>query len=132
MTGPPGKGLVDTDRGYFTLHIPPSLSTGGNGPLDLSPMPRKTVITGLGAVTGLGVGVSALWDGLCAGRSAIAPITRFDPSGFRWKLGSEVKDFSAKDYVPKSYRKAVKVMVRDTELAVAAAKLAADDAGLVT
>jgi 3-oxoacyl-[acyl-carrier-protein] synthase II len=95
-------------------------------------MPRKIVITGLGAVTGLGVGVLALWEGLCAGKSAIAPISRFDPSGFRWKLGSEVKDFSAKDYVPKSYRKAVKVMVRDTELAVAAAKLAADDAGLVT
>jgi 3-oxoacyl-[acyl-carrier-protein] synthase II len=95
-------------------------------------MSRKIVITGLGAVTGLGVGVSALWDGLCAGRSAIGPIARFDPSGYRWKLGAEVKDFSAKDYVPKSYRKAVKVMVRDTELAVAAAKLAADDAGLVT
>jgi 3-oxoacyl-[acyl-carrier-protein] synthase II len=95
-------------------------------------MPRNVFITGLGAVTGLGVGVSALWDGLCAGKSAIAPISRFDPSGFRWKLGAEVKDFSAKDFVPKSYRKAVKVMVRDTELAVAAAKLAADDAGLVT
>jgi 3-oxoacyl-[acyl-carrier-protein] synthase II len=76
--------------------------------------------------------VGPFWEGLCAGRSAIAPISRFDPSGYRWKLGSEVKDFSAKDYVPKSYRKAVKVMVRDTELAVAAAKLAADDAALVT
>lgn len=95
-------------------------------------MPRKTFITGLGAVTGLGVGVSALWDGLCAGRSAIARISRFDPGGYDWRLGAEVKDFSAKDFVPKSYRKAVKVMVRDTELAVGAAKLAVDDAGLVT
>ena len=95
-------------------------------------MTRKIVITGLGTVTGLGVGATALWEGLCAGRSAIAPLTRFDPSGFTCKVGSEVKDFSAREFVPKSYRKAVKVMVRDTELAVAAAKCAADDAGLVT
>ncbi|HYE60930.1 MAG TPA: beta-ketoacyl synthase N-terminal-like domain-containing protein [Phycisphaerales bacterium] len=95
-------------------------------------MHKRVFITGIGAVTGLGVGVSALWEGLCAGRSGIGPITRFDPSGFPCKLAAEVKDFSAKDYVPKSYRKAVKVMVRDTELAVGAAKLAVDDAGLVT
>jgi 3-oxoacyl-[acyl-carrier-protein] synthase II len=95
-------------------------------------MHKRVFITGIGAVTGLGVGVSALWDGLCAGRTGIGPITRFDPSGFPCKLASEVRDFSAKDYVPKSYRKAVKVMVRDTELAVGAAKLAVDDAGLVT
>lgn len=95
-------------------------------------MHKRVFITGIGAVTGLGVGVSALWDGLCAGRSGIGPITRFDPSGFPCKLAAEVKDFSAKDFVPKSYRKAVKVMVRDTELAVGAAKLAVDDAGLVT
>src|ERR1051325_7174525 len=95
-------------------------------------MPRRIFITGVGAITGLGIGVAALWEGLCAGRSAIGPIRRFDPSGFPWRLGAEVQDFSAKDFVPKSYRKAVKVMVRDTELAVAAAKLAADDAGLVT
>src|ERR1043165_7810946 len=95
-------------------------------------MSRRISITGLGVVTGLGIGVGPFWDGLCAGRTAIAPISRFDPSGYPWKLGCEVKNFSAKDYVPKSYRKAVKVMVRDTELAVAAAKLAIDDAGLIT
>jgi 3-oxoacyl-[acyl-carrier-protein] synthase II len=95
-------------------------------------MASKIVITGLGTVTGLGVGITALWEGLCAGRSAIGPLTRIDPVGFSCKLGAEVKDFGAKDYVPKSYRKAVKVMVRDTELAVAAAKCAAEDARLVT
>jgi 3-oxoacyl-[acyl-carrier-protein] synthase II len=95
-------------------------------------MHRRVLVTGIGAVTGLGVGVTALWEGLCAGRSAIGPITRFDPSGFPCQVASEVKEFSAKDYVPKSYRKAVKVMVRDTELAVGAAKCAAEDAGLVT
>jgi 3-oxoacyl-[acyl-carrier-protein] synthase II len=95
-------------------------------------MRRRVLITGVGTVTGLGIGVNALWDGLCAGTGAIAPMTRIDPAGFPCKVASEVKNFSAKDYVPKSYRKAVKVMVRDTELAVGAAKCAVEDAGLVT
>lgn len=61
----------------------------------------------------------------------MGPITAFDPSGFRSRLAGEVPGFSAKDFVPKHYRKAVKVMVRDTELAVGAC-LAAQDAGLRT
>ncbi len=95
-------------------------------------MARETVITGLGAVTGLGVGAGALWDGLCAGASAIAPISAFDAGGFESRLGAEVRDFKARDYVPKSYRKAVKVMARDIELAVGAALCAVQDAGVVT
>jgi 3-oxoacyl-[acyl-carrier-protein] synthase II len=95
-------------------------------------MSRRVVITGLGAVTGLGVGVGPLWEALLAGRSALRRISRFDPSGFPCRLAAEAKDFSAKDYVPKSYRKAVKVMARDIELAVGAAKVAVEDAGLVT
>ncbi len=95
-------------------------------------MQRHVYITGIGAVTGLGIGIKPLWDGLCASQTAIKPITCFDPSGFPCTVGVEILDFSAKDFVPKSYRKAVKVMVRDTEIAVAAAKLAAEDAGIVT
>jgi 3-oxoacyl-[acyl-carrier-protein] synthase II len=95
-------------------------------------MRRNAVITGIGVVTGLGVGRRALWEGLIAGRSALGPISAFDASGFGSRLASSVRDFSAKDYVPKNYRKAVKVMARDTELAVAAARLAVEDAGLVT
>lgn len=95
-------------------------------------MRRRVGITGIGTVCGLGVGISALWEGLCAGRSALGPVTRFDAAGFRATLAGEAREFSAKDYVPKSYRKAVKVMARDIELAVAAAKCAVDDAGLVT
>ena len=98
----------------------------------MSFMQRRVFITGVGAITGLGVGASALWEGLCAGKSGIGPVTRFDATGFRCRLASEVKNFSAKDFVPKSYRKAVKVMARVTELAVGAAKCAAEDAGLVT
>ncbi len=95
-------------------------------------MSRRVVITGLGAVSGLGVGAGALWEGMCAGRSALRPITRFDASGFRSRLASEVEAFSAKDLVPKGYRKAVKVMARDVELAVGAAREAVADAGLIT
>jgi 3-oxoacyl-[acyl-carrier-protein] synthase II len=96
-------------------------------------MRRRTVITGIGTVSGLGIGVEALWQGLSAGRSALKPIRAFDASGFVCRLGGEAADFTgAKDFVPKSYRKAVKVMARDSELAVAGAKLAVDDARLVT
>lgn len=95
-------------------------------------MRRRVVITGVGAVSGFGVGAKVLWDGLCSQKSAIGKPTRVDLSGFPCQLAAEVKDFSAKDYVPKHYRKAVKVMARDVELAVAAAKDAVEDAGLLT
>jgi len=95
-------------------------------------MSRETVITGLGAVTGFGVGADALWEGLCAGRSVVGPIGAFDASGLRCRLAGEVRDYKAKDFVPKGYRKAVKVMARDIELAVGAAKCAVEDAGVVT
>jgi len=95
-------------------------------------MPREVVITGLGAVTGFGAGADALWEALLEGRSALAPIRSFDASAFPSRLAAEIPDFSARDYVPKSYRKAVKVMARDIQLAVAAARLAVEDAGLTT
>lgn len=93
---------------------------------------RDVVITGLGAITGLGVGADAMWQGLLEGRSALAPIRAFDASGFPCRIAAEVPEFSARDYVPKSYRKAVKVMARDIQIAVAAARLAVEDAGLIT
>lgn len=96
-------------------------------------MSRRVVITGVGAVSGLGLGLPALWEGLSQGRSALGPVKRLDMSGFACRLAAEIPgDFSARDHVPKSYRKAVKVMARDTELAVTAAKLAVEDAKLVT
>lgn len=95
-------------------------------------MPRRVVITGLGTASALGIGASSLWEGLVAGRCGLGPISRFDPAGFTCRLAGEIKDLSAKDHVPKSYRKAVKVMARDTEIAVVAARLAVMDAGLHT
>ncbi len=96
-------------------------------------MDRRVVITGLGVVSGFGVGVGALWSALNEGRTCLGPITRFDPSGFATRLAAQLPDaFAAKDFVPKSYRKATKVMARDSEIAVAAARCAVEDAGLVT
>jgi len=100
-------------------------------------MARTVVITGVGVVSALGAGREALWRGLTEGRCGLAPITLFDPTGLPCTIAGEAKEddgslITAKNYVPKHYRKAVKVMARDIELAVAAAKLAVDDAGLVT
>ncbi len=95
-------------------------------------MRRRVVITGLGVVSGYGVGVGPFWRGLAEGRSTIRPIERFDASGFASKHAAEVPDFSGKDHMPRHYRKAVKVMARDSELAVAAAASGVQDAGLVT
>ncbi|HEB60791.1 MAG TPA: hypothetical protein ENJ06_03100 [Phycisphaeraceae bacterium] len=93
---------------------------------------RSVVVTGLGAVTGLGIGVEALWDALLAGRSAVAPMQSIEPGDFPCTYAAEVGEFKARDYVPKKYRKGVKVMARDIELAVGAAMLAVQDAALVT
>jgi 3-oxoacyl-[acyl-carrier-protein] synthase II len=96
-------------------------------------MRRRVVITGIGTVSGFGVGAEPLWEGLVSGRSALKRMSLFDPTGFRSKIAAVAAGFGgAKDYVPKSYRKAVKVMARDTELAVAAAKMAVDDARIQT
>ena len=93
---------------------------------------RRVAITGLGVVTPAGIGIDALWQNLLAGQSGIAPVELFDASRFTCTIGGQLRDFSARSYVPKEYRKAVKVMARDIEIAVAAADLAFKDSGLVT
>jgi len=95
-------------------------------------MPREVVITGSGVVSPFGVGIDALWSGLCAGETRLGPIEAFDASGFRSQQAAAAPAIKARDYVPKSYRKAVKVMARDIELAVVAAAEAVERAGLVT
>src|SRR5262245_5538457 len=60
---------------------------------------RRVVVTGMGAVTPLGVGASTFWDGLCAGVSGIARIARFDPQGFPSQMAGEVKDFDPLRYM---------------------------------
>jgi 3-oxoacyl-[acyl-carrier-protein] synthase II len=60
---------------------------------------RRVVVTGLGMVTPLGVGVPANWEALRASRSGIGPITRFDADGTPWRIAGEVRGFRAEDWV---------------------------------
>ncbi len=91
---------------------------------------RRVVITGVGIVSPLGIGVRAHWEGVLEGRSAVKRIAAFDPAGFPSQIGGEAPAYKIGDYVPKSYRKATKVMARDIELAVIAADDAFKDSGL--
>jgi len=86
------------------------------------------VTTGLGAVTPLGNTVEELWEGLLAGRSGIARLSRFDPSKFTSRIAAEVKDFDPQQYIdPKEARR----MDRFCQFAMAAAQMAVEDAALV-
>ena len=93
---------------------------------------RRVAITGLGVVTSAGIGMSELWQALLAGKSSVKPVSLFDAGQFACKFAGQLDDFSARNYVPKDYRKAVKVMARDIEIAVAAADMAFRDSGIVT
>lgn len=95
-------------------------------------MARRVVVSGIGVVSPVGIGIEATFDALVAGRSGIRAIQSFDASTFDSPVGGEVAKYAMADYVPKSYRKATKVMARDIELATVAAYLAVKDAGLRT
>ena len=89
---------------------------------------RRVVITGMGVVSPVGIGTEEFWNALMAGKSGIGPITEFDPEGFPVRIAGEVKDFDAVKYV--GDRKAVRHMDRNVQFAVAAAKMAVEDAKL--
>jgi len=95
---------------------------------------EQIVISGVGVITCFGVGIDALWDAMLAGNSGIHRIERFDPSGFTSQVAGELAEdaYRVRKIVPKSHRKATKVMCRDTELAVGAAADAVENAGLTT
>jgi len=67
-------------------------------------MRRRVVVTGLGMVTPLGVGVPANWEAVCAGRSGIGPITRFASEGFPCRIAGEVRGFRPEDWVDRRER----------------------------
>lgn len=91
-------------------------------------MKRRVVITGIGVVSPVGIGVEEFWNNLLAGKSGIGPITQFDASEFPVKIAGEVKDFDAVKYV--GDKKTVRHMDRNAQFAVAAARMAAEDAKL--
>ena len=88
---------------------------------------RRVVITGLGLITPVGSGRQTFWQALLAGRSGIGPVTSFDTSEFPVHIGAEVKDFAPEPYVR---RQPVENLGRASQMAVAAARMALDDAGL--
>ena len=88
---------------------------------------RRVAVTGLGAVTPLGLDARTTWEGAVAGRSGIDWIRSFDPSGFPVRIASEVKDFDPVEVVgPKDARR----LERNVILAVAAAREAWADASV--
>jgi 3-oxoacyl-[acyl-carrier-protein] synthase II len=91
---------------------------------------RRVVITGIGVISPIGIGAKVFWKNLLAGEMGVRRIASFDPAGLPSQVAGEVPAFKIGDYVPKSYRKATKVMARDIELAVVAADDAFKDAGL--
>lgn len=95
---------------------------------------RAVVITGIGPISAFGMGIEPLWQAMLEGRSKIRPIEAFDASTFSCPVAAELSpdEFRIRDIVPRSYRKATKVMARDIQLAVGAALAGVKDAGLVT
>lgn len=95
---------------------------------------RRVVITGIGLVSPIGIGLDAFWSSLAEGRGAVAPIEAFPVEGLPNHIGAEIKDFNPKALAIPSHKKALgknlKYMARDIQLAVAAAELALADAGL--
>jgi 3-oxoacyl-[acyl-carrier-protein] synthase II len=90
---------------------------------------RRVVITGLGLVSPVGNTVSEGWANLLAGRSGIAPITRFDASGISCQFAGEVKDFPLEEYIP---GKEAKHMDSFIHYGMAAGIQAVRDSGLPT
>ena len=88
---------------------------------------RRVVITGMGAVSVLGTGLRKFWDGLIAGRSGIRKITQFDASAMPCQIAGEVPDFDPEQFLD---RKEARRMARSSQMALAAAKMALEDAGI--
>ena len=91
-------------------------------------MSRRVVITGIGLVSPLGIGTQLNWDALCAGKSGIGEVTKFDSTDFPARIAGEVKGFDPLQFVGK---KDVKKMDIFIQYAVAAAQFAMADANLV-
>ncbi|HYQ47762.1 MAG TPA: beta-ketoacyl-ACP synthase II [Thermodesulfovibrionales bacterium] len=88
---------------------------------------RRVVVTGVGLITPLGVGVEKSWNGLAQGRSGIGPITQFDASAFPTRIAGEVHGFNPEDYIEV---KEIKKMDRFIHFGIAASTMAMEDAGL--
>ena len=93
-----------------------------------TPHPRRVVVTGLGVVSSLGFGAEPFWRAVKAGETSIDRISLFDPTPFACQIAGEVRGFRAGDWIePKEARR----MARFSQFAVAAARMALEDASFV-
>lgn len=88
---------------------------------------RRVVVTGIGLVSPLGLGIETNWSKLMEGRSGIGPITRFDTTHYATKIAGEVRDFHPEDFIPK---KELRKMDPFLQLALGAARLCFEDSRL--
>ena len=90
-------------------------------------MKRRVVVTGVGLVTPLGVGIENVWQRILRGESGIGPITRFDTTQHETKFAAEVKEYKPEDYIPPKELKRIDLFI---QYALTAAKIAMEDSGL--
>jgi len=93
---------------------------------------RRVAITGVGVVSPAGIGKDEFWRSILQSKRCVGKPDFFDTSAFPSSIAAQIDNFSARKFVPKDYRKAVKVMARDIEITVAAADLAFRDSGIIT
>ncbi len=94
---------------------------------DQRPPEQRVVVTGMGAITSIGFGVDAFWRSLIEGRSGIRRITEFDASKYPTQIAGLVRDFDPQEFME---RREARRMSRFSQFAVAAARMALEDAGL--
>ncbi len=92
-------------------------------------MKNRVVITGIGVISSIGIGKDAFWDSLLKGKSGISPVSSFDTSNHFTHMGGEVKQFNPEEFIP---GERLKFMNRATQMALAATKLALEDADLTS
>jgi 3-oxoacyl-[acyl-carrier-protein] synthase II len=90
---------------------------------------QRVVVTGLGVVTPIGLGIDEFWEGLKEGRNGISKITHFDPTDYRSHMAAEVKDFDPTDWID---GKSVERMDRFVHFGMSSSVMALNDAGLNT
>ncbi|MFA5867492.1 MAG: beta-ketoacyl-ACP synthase II [Actinomycetota bacterium] len=111
----PMQGVIQRDKQTPYVYVPNATKK------------RRVVITGLGPVTPIGIGKEAFWKSLRNGYRGTAPITLFDPANVKSKVAAEVSGFDPTDFIP---ARDARRMDRFTQFAVAASRLAVDDAGI--
>ena len=91
-------------------------------------MERRVVVTGIGLITPLGIGVQETWDALCAGKSGISEITQFDTSEYDTKIAGEVKGFNPEDFMSRKEARRNETFIA---YAIAASRMALEDSKLI-